>query len=366
MTLILFSCTEEETINPIDQALSSDNPSIQKVVNDIDNYEVQILFTEIVRKNDSTIFNDYTFNVNEDFYFYPASTVKLPTAILALEKLNAYNFITLDTPYFVEGDTTVTTLRKDITNIFTVSCNNSYNRLFEFLGKDSINNSLAEKGIKNVRISHRISTANAYDLQTKPIIYFENDSTLKTTNSIDNKEVKSLTISNLKKGKGYYETEELINDPLDFSKKNYISLVSLHEVLKRITFPENYNEKQRFNISETDRQWFLNRMAILPRETGYDTKEYYDSYSKFLMYGDSKMPIPNHIKIHNKIGFAYGFLTDCAYIVDKKNDVEFLLSATIHVNKNEIFNDDIYEYETIGIPFLAALGKEIHNQLLKK
>jgi len=364
MTLILFSCIEEETINPIDQALSSDNPSIQKVVDDIDNYEVQILFTEIIRKNDSTFFKDYAFNVNEDFYFYPASTVKLPTAILALEKSNTNNLITLDTSFFVEGDTTVTTLRKDITNIFTISCNNSYNRLFEFLGKDSINNSLVQKGIQNVRISHRLSTANAYDLQTKPLIYFKNDSTLKTTESIDNKEIKPLTISNLKKGEGYYEADELVNEPLDFSKKNYISLVSLHQVLKRIAFPENYNEKQRFNISETDRQWLLNTMAILPREAGYDSKEYYDSYSKFFMYGDSKMPIPNHIKVHNKIGFAYGYISDCAYIVDKNNDIEFLLSATIHVNKNQIYNDDTYEYETIGIPFLAALGKEIHNQLL--
>ena len=102
-------------------------------------------------------------------------------------------------------------------------------------------------------------------------------------------------------------------------------------------------------------------MQTLPREAGYDPKDYYDSYVKFLMYGDSKDVIPDYIKIHNKAGYAYGTLTDCAYVHDTKNKVEFLLTATILVNKDGIFNDNVYEYDSIGIPFLAALGKEVYN-----
>ena len=58
---------------------------------------------------------------------------------------------------------------------------------------------------------------------------------------------------------------------------------------------------------------------------------------------------------------AYGTLTDNAYIVDFENDIEFLLSATIHVNENGVFNDDVYEYDKIGLPFLANLGREIYR-----
>jgi hypothetical protein len=29
------------------------------------------------------------------------------------------------------------------------------------------------------------------------------------------------------------------------------------------------------------------------------------------------------------------------------------------VNKNEQFNDGVYEYDELGIPFMAALGKSI-------
>ena len=33
-------------------------------------------------------FQSFTYRVDDDEYFYPASTVKLPTALLALEKIN--------------------------------------------------------------------------------------------------------------------------------------------------------------------------------------------------------------------------------------------------------------------------------------
>jgi hypothetical protein len=33
------------------------------------------------------------------------------------------------------------------------------------------------------------------------------------------------------------------------------------------------------------------------------------------------------------------------------------------VNSNQIFNDDTYEFEQVGIPFLAALGQEILTDL---
>ena len=54
-------------------------------------------------------------------------------------------------------------------------------------------------------------------------------------------------------------------------------------------------------------------------------------------------------------------MTDAAYIVDFKNGVEFILSATIYTNENQTFNDDNYEYEEIGLPFLKDLGQAIYE-----
>ena len=91
------------------------------------------------------------------------------------------------------------------------------------------------------------------------------------------------------------------------------------------------------------------------------TDHFYDSYVKFFIYGTSKDPMPENIRIFNKVGWAYGYLTDCSYIVDFEKNVEFLLAATIHVNENQIFNDDNYEYESVGLPFFTNLGKLIYD-----
>jgi hypothetical protein len=47
--------------------------------------------------------------------------------------------------------------------------------------------------------------------------------------------------------------------------------------------------------------------------------------------------------------------------VDFERGVEFFLTATILVNEDGIFNDDKYEYETVGKPFLARLGQVIYE-----
>ena len=123
---------------------------------------------------------------------------------------------------------------------------------------------------------------------------------------------------------------------------------------------------EQFHLSEEQNSALLKAMHTVPRKVGYDPKTYYDGYCKFFMYGDTKENIPDHIEIYNKVGFAYGTLTDCAYIKDSKNQVDFLITATILVNKNGIFNDNDYEYEKVGIPFLAELGRQLYQLELSR
>ena len=84
---------------------------------------------------------------------------------------------------------------------------------------------------------------------------------------------------------------------------------------------------------------------MMPRESKspvYDTADYWDTYVRFLYYGSEKGKADPAIRIFNKAGDAYGFLIDGAYIVDLENNVEFLLSAVIHCNSDEVYNDDKY------------------------
>ena len=70
--------------------------------------------------------------------------------------------------------------------------------------------------------------------------------------------------------------------------------------------------------------------------------------------------------IFNKVGDAYGYLIDNAYIVDFDNGAEFMLSAVILSNTDGIYNDGNYDYQTLGYPFMKNLGQLIYNYELQR
>ncbi len=332
----------------------------------LEKHEIQIRYTQIDRRNDSIVFTDHDFQVDKSNYFYPASTVKFPAAVAAVEKLNEIDSLSLNSPFFVEGDSVKTTFAKAISEIFAVSDNAANNRLVEFLGQDDLNKRMQRRGVSPIRIAHRLSTDNADDVTTKPLVFYINDSTTSLSKPIINSPIKPLELNRVKKGKGFISDESLQMGPFDFSLKNYYPIEAQTALLKRMIFPEAFPTEQRFNLSDDQREYLLTAMHTLPPQLGYDPDEFYDSYVKFFMFGDSTEPMPEHIKIYNKVGYAYGTLTDCAYIKDTKNNVDFMLTATILVNSDGIFNDDAYEYDEVGIPFLAQLGRELYEYELNR
>lgn len=349
------------------KSLASDNPKIKNVMSKPNEFEIQIIYTQILRdKNNKISFKDFTYNLNAENYFYPASTVKFPMAILALEKLNTIENTSINTEYSIEGKPQKLRFSEEITKVFAVSDNQASTNLLEFIGFDYLNESMKAKGLAPFRVSHRLSSPNATDLKTKPIVLYLENNTIINTPIIESKPSVPLQLNNLQKGIGYMKNDQLVSERFDFSNKNYYPLETLHNTMKRIVFPEAFKESERFNLTEKDREFILFSMQNLPKNAGYDPKEYYDGYCKFFMFGDTKDNIPANIKIYNKVGDAYGTMIDCAYIVDKDNQVEFIVSATILVNKNGIYNDDTYEYDTIGFPFFAELGRQLYAKNKKK
>ena len=355
--------------NVLKQVSVSKDPILSQVFRNPDKYEVQVIFSRIIREDGKIEFKDYKYRVDPEAYFYPASTVKLPIAVLSLEKINQLNEegvdIGLNSSYRFENDSTSHTISNDIEAIFAISDNDAYNRLFEFLGQDYINSGLKSKGIAPVRISHRFSGENSADTLTRKMI-FNTESDIYELPVTYNQPADSLQIFDVIKGKGYNKDGEIVNEPFSFAFKNYFPLETQHNLMKRLFFPETFEQQKTFQLKKEDQEFLKNAMSTLPRELGYDEAEYPDGYGKFFIYGDSKDRIPPHIKIYNKVGYAYGTLTETAYIKDEKNNVDFLLSATILVNENGIFNDDDYQYDSIGIPFLAELGRQIYQKELNR
>jgi len=404
-TLIIFyltfalsvnTCADEVPIyfNPLNAILESMKEEFPEVLSNPEKYELQIRYTQMDQVVDGGI-DQRTFSFREapSHYFYPASTIKMPVAFLAVEKCERLRAeghdITIDTPIqFIDGTNPMTeflndptakneqiTIRHLINRVFSVSNNNAYNRLYEFLGRDEINPRLRELGLSELsRIVHRVGTSEFDNETNKDVNAFEfykdenvsGESTFYSENArYSTGDYFSSEVQSTIKGMAYTNGDgEIVNEPFDMGLKNFMSLKDLEGCLQRVCYPELYPESQRFKISEENLEFLRHSMARLPREhiyPKYEPGQFHDSYGKFFIYGDNEdIFIPENIRIFNKVGYAYGTLTDAALIVDFENQLAFFLSVTILVNENETFNDGVYEYDEIGIPFLASLGRKIH------
>lgn len=350
---------------------------------------VQIIYTQINRgANGVANLQNHYFNVNAGNYFYPASTVKLPIVLLALQKLNElkYNGINRNTTMLTEtafsgqsaifnDPTTIDgkpTIAHYIKKILLVSDNDAYNRLYEFLGQEYINNEMKKKGYADVQILHRLNIFLTEDenRNTNPVKFYD-DSGKVLYSLAQQKSNLKYTARKDSLGKGYYAGGKLVKSPMDFSKKNRIGLEDLHKILISLLMPDKVNAAERFNITEDDRLFVLKYMSQYPSESFYppyaaDTVNYWPTYCKFLFYGAQKIKPVEDIRIFNKVGDAYGHIIDVAYIADFKNKIEFFVSAIMYCNSDGILNDDKYDYESVGMPFMKNLGKVIYDYELKR
>ena len=370
-------------------ALMKQNPNyFASLLADPGQYRIQILYTQINRdKKNIPHFKEYSYRLNANEYFYPASTVKFPLSVLALEKLNnlkvqgltkastaIYDSVTArqetiyNNPYAIDGRQTI---EQAIKEVLVVSDNNAANRLYEFLGQEYIHSQLANRGYPEVYIRNRLELGRTpvENRQTQAVQFYDANNKLIYTQPAQNNTGK-LPYYNVLIGNGYLNNNDsLINAPLNFSEKNRISLSDLHHIMQSVIFPNQMPKKQRFNLSSNDRKFLLQWMHTTPNESNYptyDSSAYYPAYAKFIMLGSERGTIPSNIKIFSKAGDAYGFLLDNTYIIDTEAKVEFMLSAVIYVNADGILNDNTYDYRTIGLPFMKNLGNTIYQYELSR
>jgi hypothetical protein len=375
--------------DPFLQKLLAENPDpvVQKVIGQPDKYRLQIIYTQIERdKNNVPTFRNYYFHVDSTYYFNPASTVKLPLALLSLEKINRLKYRMIDkfTPMqFDSAYSGQTRHWRDPTSpsgyphvahlirkAFLVS-ENPYSRMYGFVGQQAISRRLHEMGYADTRITHRfVRMSPDENRHTNPVRFIRPDGTplytqpaAYNTDAFDTRRVDTL-------GTGYMNARDsLVREPFDFSGRNKLPLESLHQILRATLFPASVPEKQRFQLSDEDYPFLYQYLSQFPGETNYpkyDATQYYDSYAKFFFMDSLHRQLPEGVRVFNKVGWAYGFLTDAAYVADFKNNVEFMLSATIYVNEDGILNDNRYEYQSVGHPFLYQLGQTIYQHELKR
>ena len=388
LLLFALSARAQSDANLLEKLMQQKPAQFGKILANPNEYRLQILYTQINRdKNNVPHFKEYSYRLNPKEYFYPASTVKMPLAFLALEKINnlkvkgltkstlmVYDSVSdrqeqiYNNPYSING---VQNIEQAVKEIFLVSDNDAANRLFEFVTPHTIHEQLANKGYKDVYIRNRIELGRtAKENRSTQAINFYNEQgkIIYHQPAAFNKD--SLPYYNAFIGDAYLNNQDsLIKGPLNFSDKNRIYLSDLTHILKSVLFFEQTPPSQRFNLTTEDRKFLLHYMHTLPTESKYptyDSAHFWPNYCKFLYTGSEKGPFPSNIKIFNKVGDAYGFLLDIAYVMDPEKKIEFMLSAVIYCNSDGILNDSKYDYDSVGYPFYKNLGQLIYNYELQR
>lgn len=389
-TLYVISpaCSQPVFDSYIERLLKKQPSRFAHILKDKDQYDIQIVYTKIDRdKKGMPYFTTYRYKADPTRYFYPASTIKLAAAALALEKINNLNIPGLDKnttmltlaerPSQTEAlrDNTAPDGRPSVAHyikkILLASDNDAYNRLYEFLGQEYFNETMKAKGYATFRATHRLEKTLPYEENkyTNPI-RFEQNGTAVYEQPGRHSEKDYAAAEPILRGKGYLRDGKLVSEPMDFKEKNAFGLTEQQLFLRNIMFPERAGETEKLNLTPDDYRFLYQYLSQLPIETEYPA-HYNDAMDdasvKYLLFGKTKKRTPRQIRSFNKIGEAYGYLLDNAYIADFEMGVEFLLSAVIYCNKDGILNDNQYDYDTVGYQFMADLGKTIlEHELARK
>ena len=264
MILLAMTTACEKTATwegSLDSLLASRPDQFGTVIQNRDKYRAQIIYTQIDRDaGNQPGFRSFVYNVNPTEYFYPASTVKLPVAALALEKLNRLNQpgLNRDTTMLTGSDTSFQTVASTdetsatglpsvgnyIRKILLVSDNDAFNRLYEFIGQQEINERLRGMGYFDTRIIHRLESSLSEDENrwTNPVQFLSGNEIVYEQAAI-NSELSFRGAQPEKLGLAEIVNGERLERPKDFAGKNAYSLLDQHEFITNLMFPQNANHR---------------------------------------------------------------------------------------------------------------------------
>jgi hypothetical protein len=356
---------------------------LKEIVKNKDKYRVQIIYTKLDKNGgDTPTPQHFFFNVNEKNYFYPASLVKLPLSIFAIEKINSLKHfglsleskLSIDSAFACQKSLAIDVLSNDsipciknyISKALIVSDNEAYNRLFEFVSPAYCYLRLNEIGYTAARIISRFAPCDSIaNRHTNPFKFYNLSDEVIYEQPAQFFETKySPPFQNMKVGTSHYSNGKVVKGAKDFSKSNCFPMKYMHDLLIELIYP-NLNPIE-FSISELDREYLLKCLSSSPQNCDIipiKTNPVYNEFmTNYLYYGAQKKAVKNPaLEIYNIVGQSYGFLSEISHFQDIQNEVEFFLSAVIYANSSEVVGNGGYQYETIGFPFLQELGKTIYD-----
>ncbi|MCC5823583.1 MAG: class A beta-lactamase-related serine hydrolase [Phycisphaerales bacterium] len=378
------------------------------------------LISGVASEGDAVILHQAYFG-QHGRYFYPASTIKLYAALAAYEQINALARMhpdaeltertalrfhplaegaavretdpTRERSTYVFGEPPIT-IEHEAHKVFVVSDNPAFNTLYDFVGQRDLNHRIRAWGAQSTMVTHWLAVARTeeenrrtprIDLGLRPGSpqVGERYSTLPHVGP----DRILMSDETMLLGTGFMRDGELVREPFDFSTKNFTTLRDLQLALVRLVRPDVTHWEccptmtqgsifassklgplpgRPLDLTGTQREQLIASATMYPRASEsprYDPAEYPDDRVKFLLPGLIKVRPLEEWRVVNKIGLAYGFVTENAYVEHRPTGNAVFVAAVIHRNPNGIYNDNQYDYGTT-LSEMAALGEVVGRALV--
>lgn len=375
--VLVFVCNSlvaqvcDYSLDSLLKSWEGENELVDGVLDQKDDYRLKVILS--IPCGDSL----KTYALNDEQYYYPASLVKLPTVLIALDKMQRLGIKLEDRIFlnsldikgnksFIYKTVDGVSFKELIERTIVVSDNDFYNVLYHFVTPRELNESLKKKGFEDVLIyrcfngcskDEQLKSTGFKVLNSKDSLVFKSDGDL-----MDWSEISELFPfdEGKKVGKRHVSDGKLQSTPYDFNENLEFPITSLHRMM--ISFVSDSTEKM-WKMRSSDRKFLLKKLTQFPSDIGEN--KYADNDFKIIAFGDSKRD-NSRFTTYSKIGYSYGFITESAFVVDRLSHKGFYLTVSMYVNQNGTINDGRYQYSSIATPFMGNLTHIIADQIIDK
>jgi hypothetical protein len=391
----------------LERILERHQQQLGPVVERSEELRLQLVLARVVEPKDKPpVLQRSTWRADAE-YFYPASAIKLCAAVAALEQLGGELShgqpapegdplsgrrvpvspeALLDARLRLEpvragapvrdadpsnADGGGITVRHEVRKLCLVSDNEAFNRLYDLVGQRALNERMWAAGLDSARLRHRLSIRSSPEENRRTPgvrLELEGGDALLLPERFSDLQLDVPRLKGLDIGQAFREDDGgVVEGPVSFREKNRMSLSDLQDLLVKVVRPDVDLGTPGFALSDAQRALLVEAMTQLPRESAnprYDPERYPDDYVKFLLPGLRRVIPAERLRVTNKVGLAYGFTVENAYVEDSASGRGFFLAGTLYTNANGVLNDGVYEYDTLALPFWADLGEVLARELL--
>lgn len=251
-----------------------------------------------------------------------------------------------------------------------VSDNKAFNTLYDLVGHRELHQRFWALGYSSLRVHHRMfSKGDAAEQKLTPRFQLRTRTgeLVEVPRRDSDLVLPATPATGLRVGVAHRaKTGHLLETPMDFSQKNFVSIADLHRLIVALHRSKAASDKL-LPLDPDLRAFLIDATTTLPHRSSNPRYSHLrETWGRFkpLCRGLSTLVGAEAISCANKAGNAYGFLIENTYLRNEATGAALAITVGMYVNPNGVINDDEYTYEEEGRPLLAAIGAAAARQYL--